>query len=491
MKGKAVVVAIIHTYARDRELGSYFQSLVDAFVESGVTLHLILTNDLVPNLGARGFSADVSERKLIAYINGVSPDFVFSTNRGGITSGMMREVQCPIVTWMVDRIPFLHHGGGHNSLFGERDYVVTSSTKNVARLESLYPVLKNRVHYLPFATNVGDFQRYSDVEQDVDISFVGTYFYCGQLTNILDTYKHDKKLVEPILKLVKRISENYDLDINDEVKELGLEYVLKDFDLDIFKFKGLLANAISLNRRVKCLDAVSDLGLRLYGTENWVNVNQFSLQLLSCYQFGEFIKTRGQLVNLYQRTKIGLNVSHHQAVDGLPYRIFDIMASRALLVSDFREDSDLYKLFGRDIPIPMYRDENDLRKCVVHFQKNESERRDAVNECNRLVRDGFSFQDRVKQFYDIVGLSFATSSSGKLLRVERSVFVTEKRPSRCQGSGSARKSGVRTLIVGGVAAVRATIASRLSPGQRLALKRLVRGAVPQSVISKIQGYMQQ
>ena len=167
---------------------------------------------------------------------------------------------------------------------------------------------------------------------------------------------------------------------------------MKDFNLDLYRFKGLLANSISLNKRIKALDAVNDLGLKLYGTENWIQANAYSLDLLRKYQFGHFIKTRSQLVDIYQRSKIALNISHHQAVNGLPYRIFDIMASNAMLLTEYREHSDLFRLFGRDLPMPMYRNTKELRKLTRYYLEHEDERKEIVYKCNQLIKNGFSFE---------------------------------------------------------------------------------------------------
>ncbi|RME60799.1 glycosyltransferase family 1 protein [Candidatus Parcubacteria bacterium] len=397
------VVAFIHTYARDGELGSYMEELVKGFESCGVNLHLIITNHLVPNLGSTRYKASISEDKVIQYINDVNPSFLFTTNRGGITKRIMQETSCPIITWMVDRIPFLHHGGGHESLFCERDHVITSSYKNVARLEKIYPILKGRVYYKPFATNIESFTSIHSDVQDINISFVGTYFYAGQFTKILEYYQDCPEVYYGLLRISEKIEDNYDLDIEEAVRECGVQRVLEDFSLDIFKFKGLIANVVSLNKRVHCLEAVSDLGLQLYGTPNWVKVNQFSLPLLRCFKAFEFIKTREQLVSLYQRSKIAINISHHQADAGLPYRIFDIMASNALLITEYHEDSDLFRLFGKDMPVPMYSSAQELRDLCSYYLNNENERKALVKRCNDLVSRGFSFKDRVRDFVDIVG----------------------------------------------------------------------------------------
>jgi hypothetical protein len=485
---KKDVVAIIHTYAQDKELGSYMKELVNAFAGIGCKLHLMITNDLVLNLAEKKLSPNISEEKIIKFIKQVDPVFVFTTNRGGITKKMMSDLPCPLVTWMVDRIPFLHHGGSHDELFCEKDYVITSSYGNVKRLEHIYPILKNKVFFFPFCTDLEDFVGGSIASQDINISFVGTFFYCGQLTEILKAYSYSSRLTQGIIELALRVEQDYDLDFEFHLKQCDVECVLTDFNLDLYKFKGLLANAISLNKRIQTLDAISDLGLRLYGTENWRNVSQYSLALLSCYQFNDFIKTRAQLVLLYQRSKIAVNVSHHQAVNGLPYRIYDIMASNALLITEYREDSDLFRLFGKDMPIPMYRSPLELHELCQYYLENESERIAIVRKCNNLVSQGFLFQDRVKDFFTMTGMP-VPEGVGEVVKInvksqfgrrDRQEWIKQSiRVTRCTN-----ESFKRFLLCSYRLIVKNTTCE-----QRMRLKRMAKRVLPSSIRAGLRNYI--
>jgi spore maturation protein CgeB len=473
------VVAIIHTYAQDRELGSYFNCLLRGFSNTGVRLHLIITNDLVDNLGDRSLKKDVSSKKIVDYINSISPAFVFTTNHGGINKQIQEGIHCPILTWMVDRIPFLHHGGSHDDLFSLKDHVITSSLENVDRLEKIYPILKNRVYYLPFATDVNDFEEQSSI-QDINISFVGTYFYCGNLTNILNAYKNVPEFCNNIIKLAKAVEKDYDLDFYFYLKQYNVERVLKDFDLDIFKFKGLLANAISINKRIKALDAINDLGLVLYGTENWIQVNPFSLDLLSRYQFGHFIKSRQQLVSVYQRSKIALNVSHHQAVNGLPYRIFDIMASKAMLLTEYKENSDLFYLFGKKMPVVMYKNEIELRKLTQYYLEHENERLEIVYRCNKLIKEGFSFEDRVKNFFSVLNLPLKFQKKGDIIYCKSSLFLKNKNQLNSIGKFSFKN--IISIIIYHFLTI-------LDPSVKLTARRYLRFILPNYVKIKLKEYL--
>ena len=186
MNSKPVIVAIIHSYMPDKRIDPYFSGLLSAFEKQGVEVHLILANDLVGNLGARGIKPEISESKIINYINALNPDFIFNSNRAGITKGILEKTVCPIITWMVDLMPFLHHGGDHKDLFCERDYLITSSYKSVEVFEKIYPILKNRVFFIPVATNILDFKETKFDKQDINISFVGSLFDYQYYSKIID-----------------------------------------------------------------------------------------------------------------------------------------------------------------------------------------------------------------------------------------------------------------------------------------------------------------
>ncbi|HID97511.1 MAG TPA: glycosyltransferase family 1 protein [Thermodesulfobacteriaceae bacterium] len=420
---QSTVVAFIHTYRPDGRLDSYMSELVDAFVRCGIRLHLVITNHIVPNLDSTALKKHISEQRLIEYINDVDPEFIFTTNRGGITKGIMEKTHAPILTWMVDHTPFFHHGGGPEDLFCEKDHCIISSLRHVKVFESTYPVLKGRVHYLPFATKVEDFKTSRNVVQDVDISFVGTYFHSGILENLYNYYADSPETIQGLLRLAGKIQSDPDTDILPLIEAYGIRKVLEDFNYNHIYLKWLFVNYISLNQRIKVLDAVSDLGLRLYGTDNWLHVGAYSLNLLGCFQFQKKIDTRQKLVELYQRSRIGLNISHHQAGGGLPYRIFDLLASNALLVTNARKDSDLFHLFGEDVQVPMYKNEQDLRKIVIYYLENEKERRELVQYCNRLVDRGFSFEDRVRSFFEIAGCRLKETGHGQLVKVDPDSFI--------------------------------------------------------------------
>lgn len=411
------VIGFFHTYAQDGEFGSFMLELIKGFENAGVTLHVIKANDLVDSLSAKSYSDSVNIDKLKELIDSVKPTFIFSTNHAGIGKIIKKKYKhIPVVTLMVDRNPFLHSGYEIDKLFSTQDYLITASTANVEKLEKRFPKLLGKIFYLPFMTNPNSFD--NNHYKDINISFVGSVFV--NTKKIVDMFSNNFTNIElrnNLCSFIEDVEDDYDLDLKSAIGKYKLSRVIKDNNLTNEKFLGIVANMISNNKRFLYLSSIADLGLDLFGTKNWHTAIKFSPELVSRFHFNTFIKTREQLCNVYDRSKISLNINHHQATTGLGYRVFDIMASSSLLISNYQKKSDLEVLFGKNHPVPIYRNEVELRKLVQYYLENEDERIKIVSKCNSLIQDTHTFDRRAVQICQIIDSTFE-----KLPEIKSAVF---------------------------------------------------------------------
>ncbi|MDQ6990713.1 MAG: glycosyltransferase [Mariprofundaceae bacterium] len=454
---KQNIVAFIHTYQPDGNFDPYMSSVICAFKRLGLHVHVVRTNDLFPNLGSSSPETKRSINKLVDFINNVDPAFIFSTNRGGITQEIMKQTFCPIITRMVDLVPFYHQGGAEKPLFCERDHVFVPTLETVDAFEIKFPAIAGKVYYLPFATDPDEYAALKYVKVDVPISFVGTYFYCDQVIKMLSELRGDPGKRKVFLRLMRDIERDFHvhfdtLDYADNITELCL-----DFEIEAEALRMQVSNVFALNKRIHYLDSVSDLGLKLYGTSNWIHVSSYSLKLLDCFQFDEKIDSRDKLLKVYQGSKIALNIPHHQAGAGMPYRVYDIMASKAMLITEYHEDSELFDIFGKDVPIPMYRDAAELRNLIEYYLNNEEERQIIVKRCNELIYEKeATFADRAKAYCAAVNLNVDSfeQNSGKLLYVKLgrqgwySTESTESTESIESIESIESKRGIRDRVIG-------------------------------------------
>jgi hypothetical protein len=406
------ILAFVHTWAPDGEFDNYMVELIKGFENIGAELFVLNSNILI-NFKGRIRHKKKKEnwhiKKLDWYINRliekIKPDLIFSTNRGGISNSILRNFKSiPIITLMVDLMFFKRSKIGEVILFQENDYLITPVFTSVKEFERKFPVLKMRVHYLPFCTKIDDFNH--ETEKDINISFVGNLF--ANPSKLIKRSKNDEEFRNGVFKFFRDVENNFHLDANYYLQKYNLTEKLKVMKRDPDSFVTLSSGIISSNNRIKTLDAISDLGLKIYGPDSWFKTIDYSYKLASCYQFVEYIKTRQELCSIYDRSKIGVNINHHQAGSGLGYRVFDLLASSALLITNFQEDSDLNILFGEDHKIPTYRSPEELRHKAQYYLEHEDERKELVAYCNQLVAKGFSFEERAIQMIQIVYPEFVS-----------------------------------------------------------------------------------
>jgi hypothetical protein len=405
------ILAFIHSWAPDGEIDNYMLELIKGFENTGAELYVINSNALIKfSWKTKPSRNNRIDRYLKRLIEEIKPDLIFSTNRGGISKSILKNFKSiPIVTLMVDLAFFRGFNSNEKTFFQENDHLITPSFASVKAFEKRFPVLKGRVHYLPFCTNINDFNH--ETQKDINISFVGTLF--GSPFKMLVRNKNDNEFRNGVFKFFKAVEKNYHLDADYYLQKYNLTEKLEKMGIDSDDFLNTAASAISANTRIKALDAVSDLGLKIYGPKEWFKTIHYSYNLAFCYQPDKHIKTRQQLCSLYDRSKIGINVNHHQATSGFGYRVFDLLASSALLITNFHEDSDLARLFGENHEIPTYRTPEELRQKALYYLDHEDERKERVAYCNQLVADGFSSEERATQMIQIAYPEFVSYKKGK------------------------------------------------------------------------------
>lgn len=412
------ILLILHTYAANGELGSFAKELVQGFQNTGANIHVIKTNDLVGGLGGRRYSANLDTGKLRKLCREIRFDMVFTTNHGGINEELRKLTRnAPIVSWMVDRNPFKHNGYLNQKIFYPEDHIITSSTVNVPSLVEKFDLRKDRVHYLPFMTNPRSFSR--EKSKDINISFIGSYFLNESIIYNAFKVAEGTKYYAPLLETVRQLEEDFDVNENELIRRNGLSGFLLAQRVTKRHFKGAVGNMLSNRKRLEYLSAVAGLGLELYGTRNLAELISFSPRVSACFNMNYFVNTRERLVDIYDRSRIGLNINHHQATSGLGYRVFDIMCSSALLVSNYQKQSDLDVLFGKDHPIPIYKSGEELQEICRYFFEHEAERAELSARCQQLIGDTHTFDTRACEIIQIVEPSFQPADT-----IQEVVFYT-------------------------------------------------------------------
>lgn len=374
-----------------QQLYCYYDQFTNALKEAGNEV-LVMTSDKIIRNGwsSNKHFSHVDEKKLDQYIKDFAPDLVITANNV-LYNHVPKIVDCPIIVFGADKaVGFADKDDLRKN--ADRYYFIYETPDCGKQILDLFNPKNSRMIMMPTATDL----RAEDVEQNTNISFIGTNF------NFTHKFKEhfSQKGKE---KLFRQFAQFYDLykrfprdGVDKNLAKLGFskDVVGKINDLD-------LLNIFSGNKRTQTLAAVADLGLEVYGHDNWIDTLDFSFELMLGYKREKIISAK-QNQDLYNRSKIAINLSHEQALDNFSWRVRDIMATNACLVSDYRKNLEVY--FGKYVKIPTFTNSFEARELCQKLLKDDLWRKEVVQGCQLAIEEEHRFRYRLRDMEQSVGV---------------------------------------------------------------------------------------
>lgn len=396
-----------------KELYCYYDQFTKALSDAGNEV-LVMTSDGIIKNGwsSNKHYSNVKEGKLNNFIRDFNPDLVIAANNV-LYRNIQKIVDCPIVIFGADKaIGFADKQQIKANV--DRYYFIYETPDCGKQIEDLFNPKSSRMIMMPTATNI----RAEDVQQDANISFIGTNFNFNDKIKRYFLSINDEKIVNDFGKFYDSYRKNSRGGVENTLKELGFnaDMLGKVGDSDFL-------NIISGNRRLQTLAAVADLGLELYGHDSWADVASYSFELMLSYKKKKIV-TAQQNQDLYNRSKLAINLSHEQALDNFSWRVRDIMASNACLVSDYRKNLDVY--FGKYVKIPTFTNPFEARDLCQKLLKDDSWRSDIVKGCQMAIEEEHRFCYRIKDMEQALGVKLIDSEkNGSIKFFDFKDFVFE------------------------------------------------------------------
>lgn len=326
-------------------------------------------------------------------IKDFAPDICFVFNNSFYD--LADVVSCPIVIYEVDS-PRYYSNKDNIRNKPDRYLYFICQEDNRKTLVDEYGVKDEHIFLVPFFTEI-----YADdsVEQNTNICFIGSLF---AVTSTKPFQKFMEQSPSEDEWNMMRECINH-LRMNPQVTPTELVYQHKITSELVARSLNLpeLLMMLSGEKRLKVLSAVADLGLDLYGTKNWRKEYVFDVNLNMAY-INKPVYSVAHNQEIYNTSKIGINVSHLQAVSGFPWRVMDIMASNACLVSDFHSDFEYY--FDK-VQIPTYESEADAREVCKRLLEDKAWRKDVVLQCQEVVNKKYRFKHLLIKLEEYSGVS--------------------------------------------------------------------------------------
>ncbi len=423
----AKILVLTFTNMPGLRLDNFRQGFVDALANEGNQVLVLRSNDFLSEYqNSNELAPSIDPAILLGELVDFAPDLAISMNHSGLFPGLSKALDCPIAIWLLDGPSYLVDAQECRAK-KDRYQMLTPVRAFRQDLKSSFGFENSQIHYLPFAS---DFHA-SELSQEQNISFVGTFFSSWRLEKQLKQLLSNRSLIDAIKQMLDSYASDADMLFAARLKSFGLQNFFSDgFD------EAFMLNTISINRRLKVLEAIKDLGLSLYGNDEWLRALSYSYGLALSFNPCEIV-SKESIEKIYNTSKINLNVSHAQARGGVPWRVFDAMASNGLLISDYQEDLDL--LFGDELELPVYESPGEARDLCLRFLKDDEHRLELVQASQEAIEKGHRFKHRLEKLSAIVNLNLRPGTAGTLN------FLAAEKFKKTQEENSATKTDLKDI----------------------------------------------
>ena len=390
----------------------FYETLANSFCKNGNDVFYLDMSEYIDfQTWGEDYTLNNKAIDLEKQIKEFAPDLVLSFNNV-FPHTFVEKLNCPICVLDAD-IPDIGFWNKKVLKNNKDRYVFLGFQKaSLSLYEKTFGNIKKYL-YFPPATLV----QKENIIQDKQISFIGSNFlYLTPLLRNGDVVK-DKELFETVLTAYKNLNGTFCNDFEEFRK-----FIPTQCDEKIAKqaFNFFKLGIISGYERVSYLSVLSDLGLKLYGLTSWRSLLYYDLDLAMCFDDTPIISLKDNQ-QIYNSSKISINISHKQAISSFSWRVMDIMASNACLLMEDKNDwKELFAsyLSKETLETVIYKNRYDLREKVQKLLSDEALRLRCVADLNKAIEQNGRWEKRYKLLEDFLGITLlSTNKSNKKHKV--------------------------------------------------------------------------
>jgi len=333
-------------------------------------------------------------RHLLNEIKEFNPDLIILFNNSFYD--VSSYFDCPIIIYEVDS-PLYYANKKALKANPSRYKFFVAASNHIDILTNEFNVPKDNILLVPFFTEI----HAEDIEKKHNICFIGTKFtdnYLSCLQKFMALKPTDEER-EEFKNLVKIVEDRVFITKEELLKDTTSEKIINTIN------PGEIVGFLSAHRRLKTLSNLTDLGLDIWGTPNWItDIYNEPWLILNFHSTPVYSIKHNQ--DIYNSSKIGINIGHLQAKTGFPWRVFDILASNACLVTEYHSD---FKKYIPDLKLPFFTNHWEAREQCKKILENENYRLDIVQHSQEVVNKKYRFINTLKIIEDFLVLNLGSN----------------------------------------------------------------------------------
>lgn len=364
----------------------FYEGFIKSLISRGHDIRAINSFNFLNHAwhGSNNLKSSISDEILKEKIRAFDPELIIAFNHS-IPQCILDVTDCPVAVWDADSLPF----------YNDKDYI----SNNIERYSFLcfsnagvqnalrFGAKQNSVHMVLAGTSV----EAEPAIQNKNISFIGTLFTIPHgFIKLLKERGPDK--IKPLVE-----------DLRDNFYESHEQILLKHNAkwAENYIDTARLASISSTQLRASILNDITELGLTIFGDDSWLSVGEYLPWLAMSYK-PEKVYSLKHNQDIYNSSKICINISHTHAVDGFPWRIMDIMASNGCLLSDRK--TGLVEFTKGFVDIPMYDNRAEAYDLCKKLLNDDIWRKEIVSGSQECIKAKGLWSHRIKDLEDIFGL---------------------------------------------------------------------------------------
>ncbi len=354
-----------------------------------------------------------------------SPDFVFFVNYVSNSNDYCEFIKkrfpkCKLALWFIDSFERFKYAS-FEALDVFDKVFLSGNDEYINRLVQYFPYLDKKVKFLPFATDLSKFND-NNLKKDIDVSFVGTLFYNYEFKRLISDNVSFDNHYEIFNNLLNKHRNKYQFGLIDSLKNSGFQFSENE-NMRLLESSNVLQtifdDQLSKEKRLRYLSRLYEFNLSIHGepVSEWIfSICDVDSRLLSKFKANEPIGDSEALSKLYNRSKISLNIQHHQAYNfGLAMRIFDIMACKSLLITEHTSIKPLNDLgFEENLDFVSFSNENDLYNKVKIYLNDDSKRNQITESAYEKVVNSHTFDKKIAYILKEIGFDEASKEANKV-----------------------------------------------------------------------------
>lgn len=340
-------------------------------------------------------------KNLLSQIQDFNPDLIILFNNAFYD--VSKHFDCPIIIYEVDSpLLYLNKEGLMENISRYKFFV--PQTESLKILKEQFCVKDKDIILIPFFTEI----KAEDKEFITNISFIGSKFVTDNKKSPFSRFLLNNPSDDEV-RLYKELINEFCNNVFWDKKCIFEKYNVTSKSInDNFIINELLQYLSDFNR-VNTLSSIADLGLDLYGTQSWIN-DTYNEPLLILNYKNKPVYSLKHNQDIYNSSKIGININHLQAKTGFSWRVCDIMASNACLVSEYKPDM---KKYFSGLNLPFFTNRFEAREQCIKLLKNENYRRDIVMQSQEIINKAYRFDNVQKIIEDYLGISLVGNAKGE------------------------------------------------------------------------------